>query len=48
MPYQLLDTVVLERDLPLRKGDPGAIVEIYRRNLCASQPKMSVRSPTTT
>ena len=32
MPYQLLDTVVLDRDLPdhdLRKGDLGAIVEIY-------------------
>ncbi len=32
MTYQLLDTIVLERDLPehgLRQGDLGAIVEIY-------------------
>lgn len=32
MTYQLLDTIVLNRDLPerdLRKGDLGAIVEIY-------------------
>ena len=32
MTYQLLDTVVLDRDLPqhgLRKGDLGAVVEIY-------------------
>lgn len=32
MTYQLLDTIVLDRDLPehgLRKGDLGAIVEIY-------------------
>ena len=33
MTYQLLDTIVLDRDLPehgLRKGDLGAIVEIYQ------------------
>ena len=32
MRYQELDTVVLDRDLPehkLRKGDVGAIVELY-------------------
>ena len=32
MTYQLLDTIVLDRDLPehgLRKGDLGAIVEIH-------------------
>ena len=32
MTYHLLDTVVLDRDLPqygLRKGDLGAIVEVY-------------------
>ena len=32
MTYQLLETIVLVRDLPehgLRKGDLGAIVEIY-------------------
>lgn len=32
MSYQLLDTVVLNRDLPdhgLRKGDLGAVVELY-------------------
>ncbi len=32
MTYQLLDTIVLDRDLPehgLRKGDLGAVVEIY-------------------
>ncbi len=32
MTYRLLDTVVLDRDLPeygLRKGDLGAIVEVY-------------------
>jgi hypothetical protein len=32
MTYQLLDTIVLDRDLPeheLRKGDLGAIVEVY-------------------
>lgn len=32
MTFELLDTVVLDRDLPeqgLRKGDLGAIVEIY-------------------
>jgi len=33
MKYELLDTVVLNRDLPahdLRAGDLGAIVEIYK------------------
>lgn len=33
MTYQLLDTVVLDRDIPehgLRKGDLGALVEIYQ------------------
>jgi Domain of unknown function (DUF4926) len=32
MPYQVLDTVVLDRDLPehgLRKGDLGSVVEVY-------------------
>lgn len=32
MTYKLLDTVVLDRDLPeygLRKGDLGAVVELY-------------------
>ena len=32
MTYHLLDTVVLDRDLPehgLRKGDLGAVVEVY-------------------
>ena len=32
MRYQVLDTVVLERDLPehgLRKGDLGSVVEVY-------------------
>ena len=32
MTYHLLDTVVLNRDLPqygLRKGDLGAVVEVY-------------------
>jgi hypothetical protein len=32
MTYRLLDTVVLNRDLPdhaLRRGDLGAVVEIY-------------------
>ena len=32
MSFKLLDTVVLDRDLPehgLRKGDLGAVVEIY-------------------
>ncbi|MGH2372449.1 MAG: DUF4926 domain-containing protein [Gemmatimonadales bacterium] len=32
MKFRLLETVVLERDLPehgLRKGDLGAIVEVY-------------------
>jgi len=32
MRFKLLDTVVLERDLPehgLRRGDLGAVVEIY-------------------
>ncbi len=32
MTYHLLDTVVLDRDLPeygLRKGDLGAVVELY-------------------
>lgn len=32
MSYKLLDTVVLDRDLPqhgLRKGDLGAVVEVY-------------------
>ena len=32
MTYQVLDTIVLDRDLPdqgLRRGDLGAVVEIY-------------------
>jgi hypothetical protein len=32
MTYRLLDTVVLDRDLPdhgLRRGDLGAVVEVY-------------------
>jgi len=32
MTYRVLDTVVLDRDMPahgLRKGDLGAIVEVY-------------------
>ena len=32
MTYHVLDTIVLNRDLPdhgLRKGDPGAVVEVY-------------------
>jgi len=32
MTYQVLDTVVLERDMPdhgLRMGDLGAVVEVY-------------------
>ena len=32
MTYRVLDTVVLDRDLPdhgLRKGDFGAVVEVY-------------------
>lgn len=32
MRYRVLDTIVLERDLPahgLRKGDLGAVVQIY-------------------
>ncbi len=32
MTYRVLDTVVLDRDLPdhgLRKGDLGAVVEVY-------------------
>jgi hypothetical protein len=32
MTYRVLDTVVLDRDLPdhgLRKGDLGAVVELY-------------------
>ncbi len=32
MTYQVLDTIVLDRDLPdhgLRRGDLGAIVELY-------------------
>ncbi len=32
MTYQVLDTLVLDRDLPihgLRKGDLGAVVEVY-------------------
>jgi hypothetical protein len=35
MKYELLDTVVLGRDLPehhLRAGDLGAIVEVYEPN----------------
>ncbi|HEV2057376.1 MAG TPA: DUF4926 domain-containing protein [Methylomirabilota bacterium] len=32
MSYQVLDTIVLDRDLPqhgLRKGDLGSVVEVY-------------------
>ena len=32
MTYRILDTIVLDRDLPdhgLRKGDLGAVVEVY-------------------
>jgi hypothetical protein len=32
MTFQVLDTIVLERDLPdhgLRRGDLGAVVEVY-------------------
>lgn len=32
MTYQVLDTIALDRDLPdrgLRKGDLGAVVEVY-------------------
>jgi hypothetical protein len=32
MTYRVLDTIVLDRDLPdreLRKGDLGAVVEVY-------------------
>lgn len=35
MRYKLLDTVVLDRDLPehgLRRGDLGAVVEVYPPN----------------
>ncbi len=35
MKYKLLDTVVLDRDLPqhgLRAGDLGAVVEVYEPN----------------
>lgn len=35
MNYKLLDTVVLDRDLPehgLRNGDLGAIVQVYEPN----------------
>ena len=35
MKYKLLDSVVLERDLlqhGLRKGDLGAVVEVYEPN----------------
>ena len=35
MTYKVLDTVVLERDLRehgLRKGDLGAVVEVYERD----------------
>ncbi len=35
MKFQLLDTVVLRRDLPedrLRQGDLGAVVQIYEPN----------------
>jgi hypothetical protein len=34
MTYQVLDTIVLDRDVPehgLRKGDLGAVVEVYER-----------------
>ena len=32
MTYQVLDTIILDRDLPdqgLRRGDLGAVVEVY-------------------
>ena len=35
MTYRVLDTVVLDRDLPdhgLRRGDLGAVVEVYERD----------------
>ncbi len=35
MQFKLLDTVVLDRDLPaegLRKGDLGTVVEVYEPN----------------
>jgi hypothetical protein len=35
MTYLLLDTIVLDRDMPehgLRKGDLGAVVEVYEPN----------------
>jgi hypothetical protein len=35
MTFKLLDTVVLDRDLPehdLRRGDLGAVVEVYEPN----------------
>jgi hypothetical protein len=35
MTYHVLDTVVLDRDLPdhnLRRGDLGAVVEVYERD----------------
>lgn len=38
MTYQLLDTIVLDRDLPehgLRKGDLGAVVEVHEPDALA-------------
>ena len=35
MTYKVLDTIVLDRDVPehgLRKGDLGAVVEVYEGN----------------
>ena len=35
MMYRALDTIVLDRDIPehgLRKGDLGAVVEVYERD----------------
>ncbi|MGH7335909.1 MAG: DUF4926 domain-containing protein [Candidatus Rokuibacteriota bacterium] len=35
MTYHVLDTIVLDRDIPehgLRKGDLGAVVEVYERD----------------
>ena len=35
MTYRVLDTIVLDRDIPehgLRKGDLGAVVEVYERD----------------
>jgi hypothetical protein len=35
MTYGVLDTIVLDRDIPehgLRKGDLGAVVEVYERD----------------